>query len=141
MNIVFLLLGLGLGLISTAIVYVLLHKQNKELKQNAEDVIPLKAMQQSMQARIDDLQKEIADYKATIESNNNEIKGNLSVIAQYKAINATLEEKLEQQKTDIENLHEKLNKEFRLLANDILEEKTKKFSELNEEKSAIFLIL
>ena len=134
MNIVFLLLGLGLGLISTAIVYVLLHKQNKELKQNAEDVIPLKAMQQSMQARIDDLQKEIADYKATIESNNNEIKGNLSVIAQYKAINATLEEKLEQQKTDIENLHEKLNKEFRLLANDILEEKTKKFSELNEEK-------
>lgn len=134
MNIVFLLLGLGLGLISTAIVYVLLHKQNKELKQNAEDVIPLKAMQQSMQARIDDLQKEIADYKTTIESNNNEIKGNLSVIAQYKAINATLEEKLEQQKTDIENLHEKLNKEFLLLANDILEEKTKKFSELNEEK-------
>ncbi len=134
MTIVFLFLGLIIGLVSTLIVFVLLHKQIRELKQNTADIIPLKVTQQSLQARIDDLQNEIVNYKATIDKNNDETKENISLIAKYKAINNALEEKLEQQKTEIENLHEELHKEFRLLANEILEEKTKKFSELNEEK-------
>ena len=48
-------------------------KQNKAIKTNAEDVIPLKAMQQSMQARIDDY-KEIADYKALLKATTTKSK-------------------------------------------------------------------
>ena len=42
-----------------------------------------------------------------------------------------LEEKLNEQKSDIERIQEKFRIEFRNLANDILEEKTKKFTEQN----------
>ncbi|MDD3281685.1 MAG: DNA recombination protein RmuC, partial [Bacteroidales bacterium] len=51
-----------------------------------------------------------------------------------KTRNEALEEKLETQKQEVSNLRQELNKEFKILANEILEEKAKKFSELNEEK-------
>jgi DNA recombination protein RmuC len=44
------------------------------------------------------------------------------------------EEKLSAQKKDLEDIGERMRFEFKSLANSILEEKTKKFTEVNEEK-------
>ena len=131
---IFLVLGLLAGLITTLIVYYLLQKQNKELKQKAEEIIPIKAMQQVLQTRLEDMQTEVNEYKRKIEDKNIEIQEYVSSIAEYRTQNNGLEEKLNTQKEEIVNLRNELNKEFKLLANEILEEKTKKFSELNEEK-------
>lgn len=134
MEILFLIIGLVVGLSIALLVYRILQKQVKELKANAEEIIPLKVMNQSSQSRQEEMQKDIIEYKLNIEEKNKEIQGNIQLIAQYKTQNAAWEEKLATQKEEILNLREELNKEFKLLANEILEEKTKKFSELNEEK-------
>jgi hypothetical protein len=44
-----------------------------------------------------------------------------------------LREKLDKQKEDLEKMNEKLKTEFKNLANEILEEKTKKFTEMNDQ--------
>jgi len=44
-----------------------------------------------------------------------------------------LEEKLQENKADVEKLQEKFSKDFEILANKILEEKSTKFTEQNRE--------
>jgi len=51
-----------------------------------------------------------------------------------KSINETLNEKLAEQKEELQNLQERFKDEFENLANKILEEKSKKFTEQNKEK-------
>jgi DNA recombination protein RmuC len=139
MNIVFFLIGLISGLIMAGLVYVILHKRNEELKKEVEEVISLKATNQALQNRMEDIRLEINDNKQTVEEKNKEIQNNIRLIAQYKTQNEAFIEKLDNQKNEILNLREELNKEFKLLANEILDEKTKKFSELNEEKISTIL--
>ena len=55
-------------------------------------------------------------------------------IAELKSKNEFLQEKIEFQKQETEKLGEKFSAEFKNLANDIFEEKTQKFTNLNEEK-------
>ena len=50
-----------------------------------------------------------------------------------------LKEKLAEQKSDLENLQEKFRIEFKNLANEILEEKSQKFTEQNREKLDVLL--
>ncbi|RPD97996.1 DNA recombination protein RmuC [Aureibaculum marinum] len=52
---------------------------------------------------------------------------------QQDAVINNLKEKLENQKNELENVHEKFTKEFENLANKILEEKSSKFTEQNKE--------
>jgi len=72
--------------------------------------------------------------KCKIETENKE---NLIIelnkdIATKSANFANLNEKLSEQKKDVDNLQEKFRLEFKNLANEILEEKTKKFTEQNK---------
>ena len=123
MNIVFLLIGLLIGLVMAGIVYYLLHKQNMELKKEVEEVISLRSSNQLLQSRMDDMQREMLEYKNKDEEKNKEIQNNIRIIAQYKTQQEALTEKLDNQKNEILNLREELNKEFKLLSNEILEEK------------------
>lgn len=134
MQILFFIIGLIIGLISTAVVYFILQKRMQELKKDAEEIISLKATNQSIQSRLDYFQKEMQENKSMIENKNVEIQDYIQKYALEKTRNEALEDKLETQKQEVANLHQALNKEFKILANEILEEKAKKFSELNEEK-------
>lgn len=49
------------------------------------------------------------------------------------AENRTLAEKMQTQQAEMENLRTQMNNEFKLMANAILEEKSKRFTELNKE--------
>ncbi|WP_374166133.1 DNA recombination protein RmuC [Arcticibacter sp. MXS-1] len=59
----------------------------------------------------------------------------ISINLSYESTRAYLksqQEKIAEQKEEIERLHEKFNKDFELLASRILEEKTRKFTETNQ---------
>lgn len=59
----------------------------------------------------------------------------MSINLSYESTRAYLksqQEKIAEQKEEIERLHEKFNKDFELLASRILEEKTRKFTETNQ---------
>lgn len=57
-----------------------------------------------------------------------------SKISELYANQKNLEEKLANDKKELDEIHERFKLEFKNLSNDLLEEKSKKFLELNEEK-------
>lgn len=82
--------------------------------------------------KISFLYKEIENYKNEIEQKDNSI---IELSKELSAKNAdfkNLNEKLAEQKEEINKLNEKFAIEFKNLANEILEEKTKKFTEQNK---------
>ncbi|MDP4281524.1 MAG: DNA recombination protein RmuC [Bacteroidota bacterium] len=77
--------------------------------------------------RVDSLIAELKEKEKALFELSGKVSGK-------EAENNALEKKLEAQQADIEKLQEKFSAEFKNLANDILEEKTAKFTEQNREK-------
>ena len=82
---------------------------------------------------------------ATLESDNSALRQELSVrqveatelIRETERLRAEADntaERLTEQRKEITALHEELNKEFRLLANEIFDDKSRRFAQLNEER-------
>lgn len=138
MNILFLVVGLLVGIGIAIFISFRLQKESKNLRtsnqQQIESLIQVTAAKEALQIKTGELQIEIVDYKNKIETKETEIQQNIASLAQYKAQNTNLSEKLELQKKEIQDIREQLYKDFKLTAESILEEKTKKFSEINEEK-------
>lgn len=85
-----------------------------------------------LELRIAELKHEIeSERQKALEANNN--------LAAAEADYRNIQEKLQDQKKELEQLNEKFAIEFKNLANDILEEKTKKFTDQN--KSNLFDLL
>ncbi|MGX5688412.1 DNA recombination protein RmuC [Arcticibacter tournemirensis] len=85
-------------------------------------------LQQEQKRLITELQTErqnLADINLSYESSRTYLK--------------VQNEKIKEQKEEIEKLHEKLNKDFELLAGRILEEKSQKFTELNRANLDLLL--
>lgn len=126
-----------------------------------EDEVALKTEISTYKERIDNLQEDIQQFErnlstvtANLNAANETIKDQLENIGQYKldlknktdefndvnktlasftADNKALHEKLETQKTEIEELRKQFNLEFENIASKILEEKTEKFTRLNKD--------
>lgn len=82
---------------------------------------------------------------AMLESDNSALRQELSVrqveatelIRETERLRAEADntaERLTEQRKEITALHEELNKEFRLLANEIFDDKSRRFAQLNEER-------
>ena len=138
MHILFLIIGLLVGVGVAVFVGMRLQKELKNtqtnIQQQTESYIQVTAAKESLQIKAEEQQKEITSLHQKAESKEIETRQNIATIAQYKAQNANLSEKLELQKKEIQEIREQLYKDFKLTAESILEEKTKKFSEVNEEK-------
>jgi DNA recombination protein RmuC len=80
-----------------------------------------------LQTRIDSNMLEAGEKDAAILALNRELS---TRIAEYTG----LEKKLAEQQADLEKLQDKFRLEFKNLANEILEEKTRKFTEQNKTK-------
>lgn len=81
----------------------------------------------------------------TLESDNSALRQELSarqveateLIRETERLRAEADntaERLTEQRKEITALHEELNKEFRLLANEIFDDKSRRFAQLNEER-------
>jgi DNA recombination protein RmuC len=85
------------------------------------------------------LQIQVSDFKLQLESAHNRILKLNTELASTEADYRNLQEKLQDQKKELENIQEKFSVQFKNLANDILEEKSKKFTEQN--RSSLFDLL
>ena len=117
MPVLYLIIGFALGAIVALIVYFFL---NKNIASLHTDNAALRADNALLKEESNAKTQQITDLSIECE--------------RLKSDNANNEAKLSAQKEEISNLRDELNKEFKILANEIFEEKTRKFSQLNEEK-------
>ena len=80
------------------------------------------------------LEENLGESKLNLEQERAEKNRLEKDLASLKADYRNLEERLKEQKGELEELQKTFRNEFRNLANDILEEKSKKFTEQNREK-------
>ena len=120
-------LFLAIGLVFGAIGGILFYK-NISLKNISKLTSEKNISEEKNKTYVEEIDK----YKIEIENKENLIIELNKDIATKSANFANLNEKLSEQKKDIDNLQEKFRLEFKNLANEILEEKTQKFTEQNK---------
>ncbi len=83
--------------------------------------------------RLSESQKDVEKLNAVLLDRDGEILRLSTQMASRNADYQNLEKKLQEQKKEMEDLQGKFKNEFRILASEILEEKTRKFTEQNKE--------
>ncbi len=91
----------------------------------------LAGKQQYMKEKVTGLEEETLALEGHIKEREAEIIHLTRELAVATTNHKNLKEKLEEQKSEISNLHDRFRIEFKNLANEILEEKSKKFTEQN----------
>lgn len=94
----------------------------------AQEITSLLAVEQE---RNKNLELQINELKGDIESERNKVLEANNSLAAAEADYRNIQEKLQDQKKELENLNEKFTHQFKNLANEIFEEKTKKFTDQN----------
>lgn len=125
-GIVFLLTGLGLGIAVGWLLFQIRSKQN--IPQNDEIKVQLKLeieRSKKLGEELQDLNNELKKEREEIIHLNNH---NSTLKANYQ----NLQTRLEEQKSELSSLQEKFTSEFKNLANEIFEEKSKKFTDQNK---------
>lgn len=92
-----------------------------------------RSMQTATALLLQDKNAVIAALQSDLKQSRQEVDQQHILLAELKAKNAMLFEKLQIQKTDMEEMGKKFNLEFENIANKILETKTEKFTELNQK--------
>lgn len=78
--------------------------------------------------------KLLSSKEFELEQSRNKISELISTISRQEEQLQSAQEKQKELKTEVEQIGEKFQKEFRLMAQSILEEKSERFVKLNEEK-------
>jgi DNA recombination protein RmuC len=134
MDIIYIILGFIFGaLVSGVIVWLML--KNKAIVALSAVNAKLDAANTSIEAQSAEIVRLKDEVREKTEAFNSENRHS----AQLYAINNAYKEKLETQKSEIEELRRQFNTEFENIANRIFEEKTQKFSQVNEEKISTIL--
>ncbi len=137
MQIILLIIGLGVGL---AIGWLL--AKNKSVQQASsqqENISSLDKERSVLTSQLSEARQQTQQAKTESET----IRGNVlelsTQLAQSNTINKNLEEKLSQQKRELEDLENRFTKEFENLANRIFEAKSQKFTDQNKTNLDIIL--
>jgi len=96
-----------------------------------QEIKSLSDEKSKLEAKTELLEKNLQENSAELSKERENNINLQSHQARIETINKTLEEKLQTQKQEIEELQKKFSDAFENLANKILEEKTKKFTEQN----------
>ncbi|MCB8994366.1 MAG: DNA recombination protein RmuC [Bacteroidales bacterium] len=117
MNFIELLAGIGIGALLSWIVMKMISGNQLAVSKSREEGLEnqLEETKELLKSRDEQLLKATSELSASVNENKN------------------LAEKLNLQKDEIRLLYEKMNIEFKNLANEILEEKSKKFTQQNKE--------
>jgi DNA recombination protein RmuC len=86
----------------------------------------------SEQEKNKSLQENLKDLKKEIELERSKVLDLTNSLATTEADYRNLEEKLEERKQEVTSMQEKLTIQFKNLANEILEEKTRRFTDQNQ---------
>jgi DNA recombination protein RmuC len=115
------------GVIVAAVVFRVLHRSVVKSQSTA--------LQERLQQQMN-IQNQLLKEKQQLESMKD---GLIARAAKAESEAGFLQEKLQQQKEELNQIGENFKFEFRNLAQNILEEKTQKFTEVNEEKMKAIL--
>ena len=133
MEALYLVIGLVVGLI---IAWFVLNRDKSKIENKNES---LNQQQNELISTNKFLEDKINDIKYTLNNTETELKQKTEDIIELTrqlskkdADFTNLENRLKENKVELEQLQEKFSTEFKNLANEILEEKTKKFTELNK---------
>lgn len=92
-----------------------------------------------LQSNLESREKEISKLEAFKSSLENDLRSTRERLAIQETINKTNDNKMQDQKRELLEINEKLNEGFKNLANEILEEKTKRFTEINQQNMTSIL--
>ena len=126
MNLIFLLTGVALGGVAAWLAASLRQTSKKGFSQEEVE------QKYVLRTHYDELRDELKACTA-------DLQGKVAEHAAMRETNCALNERIEQSRKDLEELQKKFQSEFENLANKILEEKSKKFVLINEEKIANIL--
>ena len=141
MEMVFLLIGLAAGVITgyfaAARKTAALNMQIQMQQTHAQDL--LEAEEQKAGALMEQEKREKELLRMQLNEAVKELNGSRQREAALQTENRNLNEKLEQQKEEIANLHNQFKLEFENIANRIFQQKTESFNKLNAESLAALL--
>lgn len=98
-----------------------------------------KALLLSGEGKVQMLEKDIELLRATLIAKEAELLQTSKLLASRESDYVHLNAKLQEQKAEIEKIQDKFSNEFKNLANEILEEKSKKFTEQNKANLDLLL--
>src|SRR5690606_28856071 len=144
MEILFLIIGLIIGAAAAGFIFHFKFKSEAGVS---------KSQYEQVNSQLNDLKIELSKWEERhklLEDNYNKTVADLSserekvlelnsFNSSLKEINHNLEEKLNEQKIEIEEMNQKLKTEFENIANKILEEKSKKFTDQNKVNLEVIL--
>lgn len=123
MEILYILIGVALGGVATGL--ILKFKFSAEALQAASGVLVEQERNKELSRQLDDTKRELErERQRALEANNN--------LAAAQADYRNLQLKLQEQKKEVESINEKITLQFKNLANEIFEEKSKKFTDQNK---------
>lgn len=135
MEIIFLIIGLVIGFL---VAFLLLKSKKtipiEEVNKLIEEINSLKVDNGKLSERIKLLDEDKLSLQTELKSERDKSEKLTSENSSLKSNYTNLQEKLNEQKAEIEELQQKFVKEFENLANKIFEEKSNKFTEQNKEK-------
>ena len=109
MEIIYLIIGLLSGLLVAVVVFIMQYNSGKQVRQEL------------IEARTGQKKSEELLHEEKL------------IVSRLEADNRILNDRLSAQRNEAETMREQMNNEFRLMANSILEEKSRRFTEINQE--------
>jgi len=106
---------------------------NNEISELKQKTASFRTNLQNRERETEELKNEIRELSENIEFLNKKINQFSTEKNSLEEKNKYLNEKLETQKAELEDIGKKFSNEFKVLANSILEEKSKKFTEQNRD--------
>jgi len=137
MDIISLIIGLAIGGISVGLVLYYYLKSSNPL--STEEQNELLEKHKELEVNLMVSHEKTAGYENDVSTLKQELGTEREKAEKYSNLLSaknqeflSLQEKLQEQKKEIESMHEKLQIQFKNLANEILDEKTKKFTDQNK---------
>ena len=135
--------GILVALVATVVFFVVYNSSRKGWQQSLaareSEVADLKVRYGVLDAQVKSCTARLAEVQAQLDFSNREREKLNREKGDLQARNQMLSENMEVQKQEVQRIRQEMNNEFKVLANEILQEKSKSFSEMNHERLAEIL--
>ena len=135
--------GILVALVATVVFFVVYNSSRKGWQQSLavreSEAADLKVRNGVLEAQVKSCTARLAEVQAQLDFANREREKLNREKGDLQARNQMLSENMEVQKQEVQRIRQEMNNEFKVLANEILQEKSKSFSEMNHERLAEIL--
>jgi len=131
MDPLFILTGLMAAIVAALIVVIM--RQSSKINTLSASMAASEASLRSAEASLGEKNGTISKLEEKSSLLNDRVTDDVRIIAEIQASNKSLNERLINQKQELEELNRKLNSDFEIIAGRILDSKTEKFTELNRK--------